>query len=72
MEHKPVKSSSVASVAYDPHSKSLEVRYHGSGKTYSYADIPYDKHLRLMTAKSIGKYVSNVIQKEHKATLIHG
>lgn len=70
MEHKPVSSSSVASLAYDPQSQMLEVKYHGSGKTYRYEGVDYALHLKLMTAKSVGKYVQNVIQKNHKATLV--
>lgn len=70
MNHSPVKSSSVSSLAYDPQKQALEVKYHGSGKTYSYEGVAYDVHLKLMTAKSVGKYVQNVIQKNHKATLI--
>lgn len=70
IEHKPIKSSSVASIGYDPSEKVLEVKYLGSGKTYAYHGVAYDQHLKLMTAKSVGNFVQNVLQKNHKATLV--
>lgn len=70
MEHQKVKSSSVESIAYDPQSKELHVKYHGSGKTYAYSGVAYDQHFKLMNSQSKGKYVANVIQKNHKATLV--
>ena len=62
MEHVKANSSSVESHGYDPATRTLEVKFKGSGKTYSYAGVPYDTHLRLTTAKSVGKFVhKNII-----------
>lgn len=70
LERKPVNSSSVASIAYDAEKKEMHVKYHGSGKTYAYSNVPYDVHTRTLLAKSIGQYVSKVIQKNHPARLV--
>ena len=67
MEHKPVKSSNIESIGYDPTSKVLEVKFSG-GRVYAYHDVPYDVHFKLMSAESKGKFVHAVIKKNHKCT----
>lgn len=70
LKHEPVISTNIASVGYDPATKTLEVKYRGSGKTYSFAAVGYDQHFKLMNAKSKGRFVANVLEKNHKATLV--
>lgn len=65
MDHTPVQSSSVASYGYDPATKVLEIKYHGSGRTVKYQNVPYDVQLRLATAKSKGQFVHHVIKARY-------
>lgn len=53
MKHTSVKSSNIESVAYDPESKMLEIRFNGGG-LYSYADVPQAAYDNLMSAESVG------------------
>lgn len=66
MEHKAVTSTSIHSIGYDPKTQELQVRYKGSGKTYSYQGVGCRDHLELEMAKSKGSHVQNVIQKKFK------
>ncbi len=50
-----VKSSSLASVGYDPERQILEVEFRHGG-VYEYLDVPVSAHLRLVGAKSIGRH----------------
>ena len=49
MHHVTVKSSNIESVAYDPATRELHVRFKNGG-TYSYEDVPAEKHAALMAA----------------------
>ena len=55
MTHTPVKSSNLASVAYDPARRLLEIRFQRSG-TYRYYDVPPEVHVDLIGAPSAGTY----------------
>ncbi len=56
MDLKPVKSSNIAAVGYDPDDQTLHVKFKESGAVYTYADVPADDHEALMGADSIGKH----------------
>jgi hypothetical protein len=56
MQHIPVSSSNLRSVAYDSRSQTLEVAFH-SGGVYQYYGVPYHIYNGLMTAPSHGKYL---------------
>jgi len=55
MIHTPVSSSNLASVGYDPTSRTLEVAFHG-GTLYSYSSVPESVYRSLMSASSHGHY----------------
>ena len=55
MEHVPVDSSFIQSVAYDPETRELHVRL-ASGKTYAYSDVEPDHHRDFLGAPSIGAH----------------
>jgi hypothetical protein len=59
-----VDSSTLASVGYDPAAKVLEVQFRHGG-VYQYLDVPADVHRDLMSANSIGHYISRVIKPNY-------
>ena len=65
----PVKSSSIASIAHDPATKTLSVKF-TSGETYKYAGVSADQHKKLMGADSIGTHFQQSIRSKFKATKI--
>ena len=66
MHHVTVKSSNIESVAYDPATRELHVRFKNGG-TYSYEDVPAEKHAALMAAPSVGGYLHAHVRQAHKA-----
>ena len=55
MERKPVDSSMLISVGYDPTEQLLELEF-ASGRVYQYLDVPASEHRALMGADSKGGY----------------
>jgi hypothetical protein len=53
---KPVRSSMLRRVRYDPKSGFLDVVFR-TGETYRYKDVPLDEYNKLMNAESHGKYM---------------
>jgi hypothetical protein len=64
---KPVNSSNITAVGYDPASKTLAVQFK-SGGTYHYQNVTPEKHGALMSASSIGGHLHTHIKPHHKAT----
>ncbi|HYG62703.1 MAG TPA: KTSC domain-containing protein [Thermoanaerobaculia bacterium] len=61
MHRKPVESSAVSSVGYDPRSEVLEVEFR-SGAVYDYFEVPRGVYESLMKASSKGRFVSRRIR----------
>ncbi len=59
----PVKSSQLKEVAYDAASETLYVRFHNTGKVYSYSPVSQEKFDGLLAADSVGKYYHAHIRK---------
>jgi hypothetical protein len=59
--HTPVKSSSLASVAHDPATNVLEVRFN-SGALYAYEGFTAEDYAQLLGAESIGKHFHAAIK----------
>jgi hypothetical protein len=55
VEHKPVKSSNIASVAYDPNSAIMEVKF-ANGGLYRMKEVMPTDHHALVHAASIGSH----------------
>lgn len=66
---KPVKSSNLHSVGYDPRSRDLTVRFK-SGATHRYHDVPPEKHAALMAADSVGSHFHAHIRSAHRSTKV--
>ena len=57
---KPVRSSMLRRVRYDPKSRFLDVVFR-TGETYRYKNVPLDEYNKLMNAESHGKYMQTHI-----------
>ena len=65
MEHKPVKSTVIETVGYDPNTKTLGVRFRG-GTTYHYHGVEPEKHRSMMEAPSPNGFLrAHIIGKHH-------
>lgn len=60
---KPVTSTQLAAVGYDPESKTMAVQFHPSksrgeaeGPVYHYTGVEQDDHDKLVGAESVGKH----------------
>jgi len=62
MKRVPVTSSTVASVAYDEATRTLEVEFKKGG-VYHYFDVPAALHAGLVGATSVGSYLDANIKK---------
>ena len=65
----PVTSRSIASVGYDPDTKTLELEF-VSGTVYQYFDVPQSIHDALMAADSKGAFVNALIKGYYRYTQI--
>ncbi len=60
MKRKPVESSMISSVGYDPISEILEVEFN-SGGVYQYGEVSQETYRELMGAESKGRYMQDHI-----------
>lgn len=63
-EMTPVESSQIESVGHDPVTNTLFLKFHRGG-IYSYADVPAEKHARMMASESKGKFLGAEIKPHH-------
>jgi hypothetical protein len=71
MKRVPVRSTSVASVGYDPERFVLELEFLG-GAVYRYSRVPAAVHRLLLQADSIGRFVNSVIKPRFDAVHVLG
>lgn len=64
MQRKPVSSSNIVSVGYNPEIKTLEVEFKGGG-VYSYPGVTDNKYHELINADSIGSHFHKHIRGTH-------
>jgi len=69
MNRTPVISSHVASIGYDPNTMTLEVEFR-DGSVYQYFDVPETEHQYLMSASSVGTYLSQNIKTSYRCARI--
>lgn len=65
MELKPVKSSNIAKVGYDPESQELQIEFKG-GALYAYDAVPQEIATALENAESIGKHFHANVRDKFK------
>jgi hypothetical protein len=61
MRRRPVSSSNLRSVGYDPETSTLEIEFHNGG-TYQYFGVPTSAYRSLMGAGSHGGYFHSHIK----------
>jgi len=62
MERKPLTSSTIASVGYDPLTHRLEIEFR-NGSLYEYFGVPEATFEALITAPSAGRYLNQEFKK---------
>jgi hypothetical protein len=67
MNHVPVKSSTIKSVAYDAATKTMQVRFH-SGGLYEYSPVEPHEHARFMLSPSKGKHFHHHVKSKFNST----
>lgn len=65
MERKPVKSSNIKSVGYDPATKRMHVEFSGGG-VYDYEGVEPDDHASFVHDSSQGSHFSRHIRGKFK------
>jgi hypothetical protein len=65
MKRKPVASSTVVSLGFDPATSTLEVEF-TSGFIYRYYDVPELVARRLMKAPSLGAHLNQHIRDHYR------
>lgn len=66
---KPVESSMIEGVAYDPASQKMHVKFKG-GDHYVYHDITPQAHHDMLAAKSVGKHFAQNIRGRAKHSMV--
>lgn len=64
MERKPVESSTIKSIGYDPETGVLEIEFIG-GREYRYFDVADHIHAEFLQAKSKGHFFYSKIKSAH-------
>jgi KTSC domain len=62
MKRRPVNSSCIASIGYDPRRRELEIEFLQDGEVYRYFDVPLEEHAAFMAAESKGIYLNEVLK----------
>ncbi|MGH8899147.1 MAG: KTSC domain-containing protein [Egibacteraceae bacterium] len=65
MQRIPVISTMLASVGYDPTTRTLEAEF-TSGAVYRYSDVPPETYEGLMAADSHGRYFNAHIRDRYR------
>lgn len=66
MEMQLVKSSMLHSMAHDPETNTLIVKFKEDGPEYDYADVPASEYSKLVQAESVGKHFGTHIRNNFK------
>ena len=64
MDRRPVQSSNLSSIGYDPSTQTLEIEFKGGG-VYTYHDVDQAKADALLNAESVGKHFHAHIRNAH-------
>ena len=70
MERTPIDSTNLASVGYDPGSRTLEVEFQG-GRVYQYFDVPPTRFRELLQADSAGRVLNTRIKGTYSYAAVH-
>jgi len=70
MERTHLDSSSLASVGYDPRSRTLEVEFR-IGRVYRYFDVPPARYRGLLDAESAGRFLNTRIKGVYRYSAVN-
>lgn len=62
---RPVQSSNLAAVGYDPETLTLSIQFQSSPRVYNYRKVPEDEYQALMAAQSVGRYFIQNIKDQY-------
>jgi hypothetical protein len=62
VDRRPVESTLIRSVGFDPAGSVLEVEFVESNRVYAYYDVPFSVYEELMGAESAGTYFNEHIR----------
>ena len=65
MEMKPVQSSNIDAVGYDPDTREMRIQFKGTG-TYAFRGISAEQHRALVNAQSVGGHFAAHIRPRFK------
>lgn len=68
MELKPLKSSNVEAVGYDPATKKMQVRFKGKDTVYEHEGVESSDHLSFVHDRSPGAHYAQHIRGKFKVT----
>lgn len=68
IEMKPVQSSLLDKVGYDPETKTLTIQMNNSSDVYCYEDVPQSVYDNLMAADSKGAFYVKQIKRHYKSS----
>ncbi|WP_312946977.1 KTSC domain-containing protein [Superficieibacter sp.] len=71
MEHHPVKSSRIASIAYDDKTATLEICFRDSG-TFQYRGVPARIFRDFLSVVSKGRFFDGVIKGKYPERKLNG
>jgi hypothetical protein len=64
-------SSSIASLAYEPQKRELDIEFRHSRDVYRYFDVSAEEHAEFMAAESKGVYLNHVFKRRgHPFTIV--
>lgn len=66
MRRRPVSSSAISSVGYDPKGKVLELEF-ASGGVYDYYEVPRKVYAALLVAESKGRFIAEEIRGRYRS-----
>jgi lysyl-tRNA synthetase class 2 len=67
MRRKPIDSTSLKSVGYEPSTHTLEIEFHG-GRVYRYFGVPPRRYRALLDAESAGRFLNAEIKGVYACT----
>jgi hypothetical protein len=71
MRRNPVRSTSIASIAYLPKERELEIKFRASGDVYRYFDVPAEEYSAFMAAESKGTYLNQAFKpREYRYVVV--